>query len=60
MRLISDTEQTRVFNRSRENIYSLYKTVIIHIIMISEDHLALKTGLMMMKIQILSQKNITL
>ncbi len=27
MRLISDTKQTRVFNRSRENIYSLYKTV---------------------------------
>ncbi len=31
-----------------------------HIIMISEDHVALKTGLMMLKIQILSQKYITL
>ncbi len=30
--------------------------VLLHIIMISEDHVTLKTGVMMVKIQIWSQK----
>ncbi len=56
MRLISDTEQTRVFNRSRENIYSLYKTV--HKYVVSKIYYLKESNMFILCIKLL--KNIYL
>ncbi len=51
-----DTFKASLLNKSIKLYHLISMFLEQHIIMISEDHVTLKTGVMMLKIQILSQK----